>query len=384
MVSAPVILVVALAGVGLGALLGLLRRKNVDLIVRARLARRPERSDGTCHLFVSVADHFEPYWQRADGTRALERVQAWHQEYPRRMEGIRDNGGRAPRHAFFYPEEEYDERCMDLLADLERRGLGVVEVHLHHDNDTSTALHERLSAFKKVLHERHGLLRADPDTGEVRYAFIHGNWTLDNSGPRGENCGVNDELRVLSRSGCYADFTYPSAPHPTQPPMINRIYYATDDPERPRSHWRGEDARYGRAGRGDLLLFTGPLALNWRRRRRGVLPAVENGDITGRNPALPDRVDLWVRHAPAVRGFPRWRFLKPYTHGTQEGNSALLLSDGPGGLAAVYRDLLARYNDGRRYVVHFTTPWEMYRCVRVLEDADDEAIEAVEAFAFRF
>jgi hypothetical protein len=195
MVSAPVILAVALAGVALGALLGLLRRKNVDLIVRARLARRPERPDGTCHLFVSVADHFEPYWHRADHAGALERAQAWHHEYPQRMEGIRDNGGRAPRHAFFYPEEEYDERCMDLLADLEQRGLGVVEVHLHHDNDTSSALHERLSVFKKVLYERHGLLRADPDTGEVRYAFIHGNWTLDNSGPRGEHCGVNDELR---------------------------------------------------------------------------------------------------------------------------------------------------------------------------------------------
>jgi len=383
MVSAIVILLVAAAGLALGAMLGLLRRKNVDLILRARIAHRPEPCAETTHLFVSVADHYEPYWHGADAGRALSRVSAWHREYPRLVDGIRDNGGTRPRHAFFYPEEEYDPRCMELLAELERGGLGAVEIHLHHDGDTSDALFGKLVGFKTRLHEAHGLLHTDA-RGEVRYAFIHGNWTLDNSGPRGENCGVNDELRVLARSGCYADFTYPSAPHPTQPPMINRIYYAQDDPERPRSHWHGTDARYGQRGAGDLLLFTGPLALNWRRRRRGIFPAVENGDITGLNPALGDRLDLWVQSAPAVRGFPRWRFLKPYTHGTQESNADLLLSDRPGGLAALYRDLLERYNDGRRFVVHFSTPWEMYRCVQVLEAADGEAIRAIESFSYAF
>ncbi|HXV14556.1 MAG TPA: hypothetical protein VEC56_10160, partial [Candidatus Krumholzibacteria bacterium] len=189
--------------------------------------------------------------------------------------------------------------------------------------------------FTSDLHSKHGLLHIDRATGRPEYAFIHGNWTLDNSDPDGMYCGVNGELRVLAQTGCYADFTYPSAPHPTQPPIMNRIYYATDDPTRRRSHWKGIDAHYGRAGSGTLLLVTGPLCVNWRKRRR-FLPAIENGDITDLNPAVPARVDAWVRTGVHVRGFPRWVFVKAYTHGGQEPNAEHLLSDRAGGLSAMY------------------------------------------------
>ena len=76
-------------------------------------------------------------------------------------------------------------------------------------------------------------------TGEVKYGFIHGNWALDNSLPDGKHCGVNNELDVLRETGCYADFTLPSAPSPAQTRTINRIYYAIDDPLRPKSHDTG-------------------------------------------------------------------------------------------------------------------------------------------------
>ena len=85
----------------------------------------------------------------------------------------------------------------------------------------------------------------------------------------------------------------------------------TDDPDRPKSHHRGTDARYGRAGKGDLMLITGPLGLNWRRRTRGVLPRIENGEITGLNPPTGDRVDHWVDIGVSVAGWPRW--IRRYT-----------------------------------------------------------------------
>ena len=69
--------------------------------------------------------------------------------------------------------------------------------------------------------ERHGLLSRDRYTGEVGYGFIHGNWALDNSRPDGRMCGVDNELDVLRETGCYADFTLPSAPSPTQTRKIN-------------------------------------------------------------------------------------------------------------------------------------------------------------------
>ncbi len=360
-----------------------LSRKNVDRIARSSLSRRKESATGTTHLFVCVADHFEPYWLEAHQTVAHERVRRWIERYPRAVDGIRDNGGTAPRHAFFYPQEEYDPRCLDMLSELARAGLGEVEVHLHHDRDTAEGLREKLATFTDTLHRQHGLLHVDPATGRPAYAFIHGNWTLDNSHPHGHYCGVNGELSVLAQTGCYADFTYPSAPHPTQPPIMNTIYYAKDDPARPRSHWKGVDAEYGRRGDGTLLLLTGPLCVNWSRRRR-FLPAIENGDITDLNPAVPPRVDAWVRTGVHVRGFPRWVFIKAYTHGGQEPNAEQLLSDRPGSLSSLYRDLLARYNDGERYVVHFSTPWEMVQAVRALEAADEAKIRAIETFQHRF
>jgi hypothetical protein len=139
------------------------------------------------------------------------------------------------------------------------------------------------------------------------------------------------------------------------------------------------DARYGSPPSGDLLLVNGPLALNWRRRKRGVLPAVENGDITGINPGAPDRVDRWIQTAISVRDWPRWIFVKVHSHGTQEDNSRLLLS--PAG-TEMYKDLLERYNDGRRYVLHFVTSWQMYGCVRALENADEETIRRIEDFQY--
>jgi hypothetical protein len=382
-----VIVACALALTGTAAALRLARRKNLDRIAWARLRRRrPPHGEGPRHVFFSLVDHFEPFWHNPDPGRALERVERWRSRYPEIARRYHDGGGNSPRHAFFYPQEEYalEPRCMDLLAEVQRTGFGEVEVHLHHDHDSSSALREKLLSFRDALRERHGLLHDDPGTRRPVYAFIHGNWVLANSGAHGRYCGVDDELVVLRETGCYADFTLPSAPHPAQPPVINRIYYAAGDPGRARAHFRGIDARVGAPGGDGPLIVTGPLCLNWKQRRRGVLPALENGDLTSLNPPAPDRVDAWVRTAVTVAGFPRWVFVKVHTHGAQERNSERLLGDGPGSLGALFADLLARYNDGDRYVLHFSTPWEIYRAVRALESNDPDTIGRIERFEYRY
>jgi hypothetical protein len=63
----------------------------------------------------------------------------------------------------------------------------------------------------------------DPLSSRIAYGFVHGNWALCNSRPDGDWCGVNEELTVLAQTGCYADFTFPSAPSPTQPRMVNAV-----------------------------------------------------------------------------------------------------------------------------------------------------------------
>src|SRR4029078_10711953 len=168
--------------------------------------------------------------------QAAARVARWVEEYPRRFERFRDADGRPPQHAYFSPEEEYEPEFLDAVAGLCRAGFGEVEIHLHHDGDTADDLRRKLESFKRLLADRHGLLSRDRATGELAYGFIHGNWALENSRPDGRWCGVNNELDILRETGCYADFTMPSAPDPAQTRKINSIYYAVDDPARPKSH----------------------------------------------------------------------------------------------------------------------------------------------------
>ncbi|NIM19911.1 MAG: hypothetical protein GTO51_06655 [Candidatus Latescibacteria bacterium] len=356
-----------------------IRKKNIDIIAVQSLKRKRIGVEGLNHVFFCFVDHFEPFWAGADEATALERVEDWVKYYPASVDRFRDKGGKPPIHSFFYPQEEYAPRLLDMLAELENSGYGRVEVHLHHDGDTSSSFREKINSFKETLHSRHGMLHKDPVTGTVEYGFIHGNWALDDSGIDGRWCGVKDEITILKETGCYADFTYPSAPHPTQPPVINRVYYATDDPKKGKSHHRGVDAAFGAAPRGDLLLITGPLAFNWQKRRRGVLPAIENGDITGVNLPTGDRIDLWIRLGISVEGWPRWIFVKVHTHGVQPKNAKLLLGER---IAPMYDYLLSKYNDGKQYLTHFVSARELYLCVKALESADNDWIARIENFDY--
>ena len=206
------------------------RQKNVDLIVGASMRRRSPSYRGTRHVFFCVVDHFEPFWKNDDLATALKRVRRWRERYPPIAERWRDRGGRSARHTFFYPAEDYvrSPECVEMLAEITRLGAGDVEVHLHHDHDHSASLRATLGEYTRALRANHGLLHSDA-AGRPVFAFIHGNWVLANSGRHGDGCGVDDELRVLDELGCYADFTLPSAPHRSQPPVINRIYYAAGD-----------------------------------------------------------------------------------------------------------------------------------------------------------
>jgi len=59
-----------------------------------------------------------------------------------------------------------------------------------------------------------------------------GRWTIPV--PTAAGAGLNNEITLLRDLGCYADFTMPSGPSPTQSRTVNSIYWVTDDPERPR------------------------------------------------------------------------------------------------------------------------------------------------------
>lgn len=316
------------------------------------------------HLLFCLTDHFEPGWGNSSLEVQINRVKQWCDAYPELALRHGDSTRRVPQHSFFFPEEEYAPETMNLLAQLCKKGFGDVEIHLHHHNDTPEAFIKKIARFKDTLYEKHGLLRKDHVTGEVIYGFIHGNWALDNSRKDSHYCGLNNELQLLKETGCYADFTMPSAPSDTQSAKINSIYYAKDDPLKPKSYNSGVDAEVGRVPSGDLLLIQGPLGLNWKKKKFKFLPGIENGCLSFDYPPTPERIDLWVKQHIHVKNRPQWVVVKIYTHGAQEQNMHALLN---GDLDKMYEYLETNYNDGKRYVLHYMTAWEIYNVIKAAE-----------------
>ena len=362
------VLVLALAGACLLLLAWQLRRRSLDrwlipYIWAAPGRRRPRRGDAV-HLLLCMADHYEPKWGKASPELARRRVEDWLREYPRQLGGFRDSDGRPPRHTFFFPLEEYEPVHLDALTELCRAGFGEVEVHLHHDGDTAEQLRARLLGFKELLAQRHGLLARHRQTGALAYGFIHGNWALDNSRPDGRWCGVNNELDVLRETGCYADFTLPSAPSPTQTRKINSIYYACDDPRRPKSHNWGTDVGVGPAPANALMLIQGPLLLDWSHRKWGLLPHIENACIQDSQPPDIGRLDLWLKARVQVPTRPDWFFVKLHTHGANEANHGVLLGEP---MLRFHEGLARRAREDGDFHFHYVTAREMFNLVRAAE-----------------
>ncbi len=352
-------------------MLSRLRQKNLHtwmrgygrhLVRRARARAAAATSAGPRHLLFAICDHYEPLWAGAPEDAGRARVAAWRDGYPALASPYRDADGHPPRHSWFFPGEEYRPAYLDDLATLARAGLGEVEVHMHHDGDTAATLRAKLAGYLDTF-AGHGHLSRAPGGG-YRWAFIHGNWCLANGRPDGRWCGVDDELPLLWDLGCYADFTFPSAPDPCQSDMVDLIYWPTGDLARRRAYDRGEPARVGAAFDDRLLMITGPLSLV-RKGRLGL--RLENGALTGDDPPTPARADTWVAQGVHVAGRPEWVFVKVHTHGAVEKTAASLLgADGH----ALHRHLTTRYNDGARWRLHYVTAREMYNIARAAMDGE--------------
>jgi hypothetical protein len=339
------------------SLLRHVKDKNLHTWLRGyarHLVRRPPPAPrGPRHLLFAFCDHYEPLVGGVPDTTGDARVAVWSDRYPALTAPFRDADGHAPRHSFFFPGEQYRPRWLDALASFTRRGLGEVELHLHHDADTAANLRKDILAYLALFAE-HGHLTRDPG-GRLRYAFIHGNWCLANGRSDGRWCGVNDEIPLLFETGCYADFTFPAAPDESQPDIVNQIYWPTGDLARRRAYETGEPARVGEVKRDRILMIEGPLALRLRLTR--VPLRIENGDITGHAPPTAERVRTWVDQGIHVEGRPEWVFVKIHTHGAPERTAASIL--GEGGLA-LHRELTGRYNDGKDWALHYVTAREMF------------------------
>ncbi len=302
-------------------------------------------------VWVVIADHYEPVGNSAEETEAVRIVEEYAAGWAAIAERRSDSAGKPAQYTFFYPQEEYRPEVLDRLAGLVERGVGDVEVHIHHDREGESVFVDRMSSFIETLHTRHGLLRREK--GKLVFGFIHGNWALDNSLPGGLHCGLNNEITLLRELGCYADFTMPSSTSPSQASMVNRIYWAVDNPARPKSYNRGIPVRRGRMGSGDLLMIPGPLGLRWRGR---LIPRMESGELACYDPPTLERARRWLDLAPRIGEDV---FLKLYTHGAEERNRGPLLQEGLDKAFEVIEQECSRRNLERHYV----TAWGLRNAV---------------------
>jgi hypothetical protein len=322
---------------------------------RLRKATRSPKQEPK-RVWVAITDHYEPIGMGASLETGLSRVAQWRDKWPRIADDApRDASGQRPQYSFFYPQEEYRHELLENIAEIVRLGVGDVEVHIHHRNETRESFIQKINEFLSRLTKDHGLLHQQD--GRTVFGFIHGNWALDNSLPNGISCGLNGEIALLRDLGCYADFTMPSLPSASQGKVVNQIYWCTNNADnRPRSFDHGIEATVGGGKQGDLLMITGPVGIRFGGRLK---PRVEAGEFAGYDLATPSRVRGWFDLAPSVG---EDLFIKLYSHGAPERNLVPMLN---GGLAQLYR-LLAEEAERRGIEFHWATAWQMYQAAKAI------------------
>jgi hypothetical protein len=340
-----------------------------------RLSTAVGNGGGRKHLIVAIADHFEPSFvpeaPRTLAPRDVQeaRLERWCRELPPLLDRFRDSDGRPFRHTYFFPAEQYDEGLLERLAAHCHAGWGETEVHLHHgvqSPDTSASTRAMLAGFRDQL-ARHGLLCSWQGDGRPRYAFVHGNWALANSSG-GRFCGVDDELAILAETGCYADFTLPSAPDPAQVPTVNSLYECTRPLTERAAHRRGRHLRVGRAPVTFPLIMQGPLALDFSRGGvRAVVPRIENSEVSANRPITTRRLGIWRRAGISVRARPDWVFIKLHCHGMDARDLDQMLGAGRVASLEALRAFAGETGDA----LHFVTAREMVNIALAACDGRD-------------
>ena len=313
---------------------------------------------GQTHIVFIIANHFEP----GVGKQAVGPVERWCRMASHLGRSLRDHDGTPFRHTYFFPAEQYDAASINLLRGLQSERLGEVEVHLHHgverpDNAENTR--NALETFRDTLAYEHGCLSREDPNSLPRYAFVHGNLALANSAG-GRNCGVDSEMEVLAETGCYADFTLPSAPDQSQVPKINAIYQCGNPLREARPHRSGLDLRVG--DKPSLpIIINGPLVFDWTRRVRGLpIPRIDDGALARNYPLKMERFERWQSARIGVQGRPDWIFIKLHCHAFFEYDRDAMIGDE---MKMFMSEVLEQSAATGRFKIHFASAREVFNMV---------------------
>jgi len=315
----------------------------------------PSKSNKTKDIMFLFVDHYELAGKS-------DRLSAWLNDYPTMVSKYRDFDGVKPQHTWFYALDLTNEEELKAIKPLVDEGFGEVELHWHHSHKSSQQFELDLKNGLEVFH-KYGYMKSYNNSTHSSFSFIHGNWSLNNS--RGEEfCGINNEIEILKKYGCYGDFTFPAMFSPAQPKYVNKITYTNLDTIN-KSYNHARISEVGKYETDDeFMIMQGPLAINFKDWRHKWHPTIENGDINGDfTQNSSKRIDCWIRQNIHVKNNPDWIFVKIFCHGAQDYKS--LCSEST---AQMYEYLGDKYNDGKKYRLHYVTARECYNIVKAAEN----------------
>ena len=282
---------------------------------------------------------------------------------------FRDSDGRPPRHTFFYPVEEYEPEYLDALAGLcragLRRGRGPPAPRRRHGRRPAA---DAAASSRTTLADRHGLLsrdRADRRARPTASSTATGPWTTPARTAGG--AASTTSWTSCARPGCYADFTLPSAPSPTQTPQDQQHLLRGRRPAPARSRTTpGRDVGDGPARPTAAAADPGAAACSTGGSRKwGLLPRIENGCLQGSQPPT---------HRAARRsGCGRASRSRPGPTGSSssctptaadEANQPVLLGEP---MVRFHEALADRPRRDPHFHFHYVTAREMYNLARAAE-----------------
>lgn len=325
--------------------------------------RAEVRKQKPLHIVFGTMDHYEPGSEHASPKTEMARVDRLLKQYPELIKGHFDSFGNIPRRTWFFPPHYHRFYSLKKLVSLCEEGYGEIELHLHHGTvrpDTPENLEETI---RRCVEEYSHFGIFGEENGQKKYGFIHGDWALDNS-RHGRYCGVNNEINILLKTGCYADFTFPSL-NESNPAQINSIYYAVDDPNQPKSHNTGIRVRKNEKDSHGLMMIQGPMFPFFKNSSKLSL-RIFGDSIDGFPPVTANRIDAWVNAGIHIVDVPNVVFVKTHTHGSIYDRAVLGEE-----MDFVFRYLESTYNDGKNYILHYATAREMYNIICALRDGED-------------
>jgi hypothetical protein len=121
------------------------------------------------------------------------------------------------------------------------------------------------------------------------------------------------------------------------------------------------------------------LLLDWKTRKLGIFPKIENSCIQKSQPPDKKRLDNWLRSCVNIPTRPNWYFVKLHTHGVNEPNQDMLLGEP---MIRFHEELQERAERDPLFRFHYVTAREMANLALAADVGMDCSVQVGRSFRF--